>query len=70
MKVNGFKKEIETLSPIALEKKLQLMRNELFSLKLNSAVSHLKDYSHFSKLRKNIARVLTVLHQKEVQSEQ
>lgn len=65
MKVDIFKKEISLLGVAALKEKLSDMRRELFTLRLNSAVTHLKDYSHFRKLRGNIARVLTVLQQKK-----
>lgn len=64
MKVDVFKKEVMLLSVTDLQKKLDQMRKQLFDLRLNSSVNHLKDYSHFSKLRANIARILTLLCQK------
>jgi ribosomal protein L29 len=65
VKVNKFKKEIALLSVVDLRERLDQMRKELFSLRINSSVTHIKDYSHFAKLRGNIARVLTALSQKE-----
>ncbi|MCX5925293.1 MAG: 50S ribosomal protein L29 [Candidatus Dependentiae bacterium] len=70
MKVDEFKKEITLLSVADLKEKLNQMRKELFSMRLKAAVTHLKDHSHFFKLRGNIARVLTVLRQKEMVSKQ
>lgn len=70
VKVDAFKKEIALLSVVDLKEKLNNMRRELFSLRLNASVAHLKDHSHFFKLRGNIARILTVLREKEMQSEQ
>ena len=64
MKVDVFKKEVTLLSVTDLQKKLDQMRKQLFELRLNASVNHLKDYSHFSKLRANIARVLTLLREK------
>lgn len=65
VKVDKFKKEIASLDAAALQERVDQMRKELFALRINSAVTHIKDYSHFVKLRGNIARVLTLLSQKE-----
>lgn len=59
MKVTDFKKELKQLSSSDVHEYLEALRKELFSLKLNSYTSHVKDYSLFKKLRKNIARALT-----------
>jgi len=37
------------------------LKRELFSLRINAATQHVKDYSRFKKLRKSIARGLTHL---------
>jgi len=66
VKVDVFKKEIALLGTEDLTKRLTQMRKELFVLRLNAPVVHLKDYSHFAKLRGNIARVLTALRQREM----
>lgn len=47
-----------------LAKKIDEMRGELFSLRLKSATEHVKDYSQFKRLRRNIARSITYLRQK------
>ena len=64
MKITKFKEEINGLTSEQLLQKSHELRKELFSLGLNAKTSHVKDYSQFKKLRKNIARVSTLLAQK------
>lgn len=66
MKIKNFKDEIKQLELKELIIKLDAIRRDNFSLRLNSSTSHVKDYSQFEKGRKNIARVLTALRQKGV----
>lgn len=66
MKSNQFKEELQKLEIKDLIFKLDALRREYFTLRLNSSTSHVKDYSEFKKSRKNIARALTVLRQKGV----
>jgi ribosomal protein L29 len=65
MKTTVLKQEFAQMSTQELVEKLEAMRRELFSLRLNVSVAHIKDYSLFKKLRKDIARALTFLHQKQ-----
>ena len=46
--------------------KLDSVRRELFTLRLNTVTAHVKDYSQFKKARKNIARILTSLRLKGI----
>ena len=64
MKITKFKEEITGLTTEQLLQKSHELRKELFSLGLNATTSHVKDYSQFKKLRKNIARVSTELTRK------
>ncbi len=64
MKVDKFKDELAHMSEAELHGKLEGMQRELFSLRLNASTAHIKDYSLFKKLRKDIARMSTVLRQK------
>lgn len=64
MKKN-FKKQLEQLSHDDLHGTLDQLRRNLFGLRLNSLRAHIKDYSQFGKLRKDIARILTQLHKIE-----
>lgn len=55
--------ELRGLSTHELRDKLDSLRRMRFSLQLNSATAHVKDYSQFKKIKKSIARVLTLLHE-------
>ncbi len=61
MKVVKFKEELSKMNTQSLVEKLVQLQREMFSLRLNTATAHVKDYSQFKKLRKNIARILTQL---------
>jgi len=57
-------KDIENMSAIEREKKLEDLRNELF--KIRSSVSMggtLTDPSKIKQLKKNVARILTYMHE-------
>ncbi len=66
MKISKFNDEMKQLGIKDLILKLDALRRDQFSLRLNSSTSHVKDYSQFGKNRKNIARILTYLRQKGV----
>jgi len=66
MKISKFNNEMKELGIKELILKLDAIRRDQFSLRLNSSTSHVKDYSQFGKNRKNIARILTCLRQKGV----
>jgi ribosomal protein L29 len=65
MKVAKLRSEITSLSGAELIRRADELRRELFTIRLNAATAHIKDYSQINKLRKNIARVLTQLRQVE-----
>jgi len=46
-----------------LAEKIVEYRTNLFKLRLASTTGHVKDYSQFKKLRVNLARAITYLHQ-------
>ncbi len=62
--MNKVKKELKTLSGSELISKIDELRRELFSLRLHSVTSPVKDNKQFKKLKKNIARALTYFRQK------
>ena len=64
MKVTKLKQELNQLNLDQLKEKLDSAGRELFSLRLNSATAHVKDYSQFRKFRKQIARIQTIIQQK------
>lgn len=53
-----------------LQEKCDQLKRELFSLKLSAQTSHVKNHAQFDSLRKNIARVMTIMGQKERESKQ
>ncbi len=65
MKVTKFKDELKQLDAAGLKVKLEAVRRELFNIQLNATTAHVKDYSQFKKLKKDVARVLTFATQKE-----
>lgn len=68
MKLKAIKKELKELNIADLRAKIVAMQQELFSYRLNSATTHIKDYSQYKKVRGNIARGLTYLKQKQAGS--
>jgi len=58
------KNELKALSELELISKVDDLRRELFSLRLHSKTSPLENFTQFKKLRRNIARTLTYLRQK------
>lgn len=60
----GFTQKIQQLSVEDLQKKLDSTRQNLFGLRINSASTQVKDYSQYKKLRKQAARILTVMQSK------
>lgn len=59
------KLEMKKLDIESLKKEVQLCKKEIFNLKLNAMTGQMKDISQFGKLRKQIARALTYLTQKQ-----
>jgi large subunit ribosomal protein L29 len=60
-------KELEALSVEDLEQKLQETREERFRLRFRSATESIENPMQFRVLRRDIARILTVLRQKRGQ---
>jgi ribosomal protein L29 len=51
--------DLNLLNYAQLQEKLEEVRRELFSFRLNAVTAHVKDYSQFAKKRKTIAQLLT-----------
>lgn len=66
MKTRDVKNDLKNMDEKGLIVKLDALRRDLFTLRLNTATAHVKDYSQFEKARKNIARVLTFLRLKGI----
>ncbi len=58
-------KEIREMSSEELENKLKELKNELFNLRFQHAINQLDNPHRISDVKKNIARVMTVLREKK-----
>ncbi len=56
--------ELKTKSDADLQKELLELRKTQFSLRMQGATQQLTDSSQISKVRKDIARIKTIQHQK------
>ena len=60
-------KEVREMSIADLKDRIGVEKANLDSMKMNHAVSPLEDTSEFKKKRKDIARMMTILDEKEKQ---
>lgn len=58
-------KELRNLTYEELQKKLKEARQELFNLRFQLATGQLKNYQRIKEVKKDIARILTVLKEME-----
>lgn len=58
--------EIRDLSQDELTQKVAEMRQELFNLRIQNATGQLENNSRISKVRKDIARILTIAREREL----
>jgi large subunit ribosomal protein L29 len=58
-------KEMSNLNAGELQKKADELNQELFSLKFQLHTGHLENTARVNKIRRDIARVNTFLHQKQ-----
>ena len=59
------KSEMDNMDVVTLNKEVHSLQRELFNLKFNGLSEQMKDSSQFKKVRRNIARLKTVIRQKE-----
>jgi large subunit ribosomal protein L29 len=59
--------EVREMSIADLRDRIQIEKANLDSMKINHAISPLEDTSKFKKTRQDIARMITILAQKEKQ---
>lgn len=64
----SLKEELKKLSETELAVRLDGLRRELFSVRLNAATKPVKDNAHFKKKRRDIARALTFMREKRTLS--
>ena len=64
MKTNEFVKDLNTKSEAELNDELVAAKKELFNLRFQNATNQLDNTSRIKEVRKNIARIQTVIAQK------
>ena len=64
MKTNEFVKDLNTKSAAELSDELVAAKKELFNLRFQNATNQLDNTSRIKEVRKNIARIQTVIAQK------
>jgi len=60
--------EVVTLSPAELEEKLTGLKKDLFFLRMQHATNQLDNPIRIAQVRKDIARVKTVIRRKQLES--
>ena len=64
MKINKYVEELKTKSAAELNEELVAAKKELFNLRFQNATNQLENTSRIKEVRKNIARIKTVIAQK------
>ena len=64
MKTQKYLEDIRTKSAVELEEELVAAKKELFNLRFQNATNQLDNTSRIAEVRKNIARISTVIAQK------
>ena len=64
MKINAFVEALKTKSAAALNEELVAAKKELFNLRFQNATNQLDNTSRIKEVRKNIARIQTVMTEK------
>ena len=64
MKTSNYVKELREESVAALQEKLVAAKKELFNLRFQNATNQLTNTSRIKEVRKNIARIQTIITEK------
>jgi large subunit ribosomal protein L29 len=67
MKVTDQLRDLRELDPDELDARLKQARRELYELRFKLAVGQLENNGEIHKVRKDIARILTVIHQQRLE---
>lgn len=62
-------KEIRELSPAEMTAKLTELKSELMNLRFQNAINQLDNPMRINEVKKNIARIMTVLRETELKKE-
>ena len=60
--------EVREMSVADIRERIEIEKTNLENMKINHAISPLEDTSKIAKARKNIARMMTILAEKESQN--
>ena len=64
MKINAFVEDLRTKSAAELNEELVAAKKELFNLRFQNATNQLDNTSRIKEVRRNIARIQTVITEK------
>ena len=64
MKINKYVEELKGKSPAELNEELVAAKKELFNLRFQNATNQLDNTSRIKDVRKNIARIQTIIAEK------
>ncbi len=64
MKTNKYVEDLQTKSEAELNQELVAAKKELFNLRFQNATNQLDNTARIKEVRKNIARIMTVISQK------
>ena len=67
MKINKYVEELQGKTSAELTNELVAAKKELFNLRFQNATNQLDNTSRIKEVRKNIARIQTIMAQKAVQ---
>ena len=67
MKINAFVVDLKTKSAAELNEELVAAKKELFNLRFQNATNQLDNTSRIKEVRRNIARIQTVITEKAAQ---
>ena len=68
MKINKFVEDLKTKSAAELNEELVAAKKELFNLRFQNATNQLDNTSRIKEVRRNIARIQTVITEKAAQN--
>ena len=64
MKATKFTEELRNMNAEELNAKLKELKEELFNLRFQNAINQLENPHRIDDVKKDIARVMTILHEK------
>ncbi len=68
VKTSKLLEKLREMTDLELRQKLNDTREELFNLRFQGATGHLDDFTRIRQVRKEIARINTVMREKELEA--